>query len=323
MMPHHRQTRVSWYVGIVSFVALNAIIAQAPSQLSQAPDTARLAANIAFLSCLGASMLLYARGDVRKGFSAFTMLMSPLAIHYLAYPTPPLWRYLSACIIPATVYYSSIWKAREHPAKPPIGGIQKGIGNALHSPLIVILFLLPIVTFYNLLGGATSATENIVLACDSQPALEPTLITIETANKTIKCELVDNKMSPECYETDWQRIGRKSIQSGGESRECLFVHPRDNTRISIIYENITLKDALKVESAISDDMVVSNMKAVYVEIYVNDTFVRKITHPNARGWRSAVTDTSAWRGTGSSLKLTVSTDRDERRHFCYNIYTTD
>lgn len=128
----------------------------------------------------------------------------------------------------------------------------------------------------------------------------------------------DGTMPLDCCAEDWQRVRLDTIPGGGDERVCLFVHPRNNATVNLTYENIKLKKILSFTSAISDVVVTGSNAPVYMDVYVNDNLLQRITQEDRAGWFTTNIDTEQYANKLADVKLVISTDNNLQRHFCFD-----
>lgn len=150
-------------------------------------------------------------------------------------------------------------------------------------------------------------------------------IEIEKNKKNQKVEFTNGAISAWIFPEDWQQIKLRTMKSGGVEKICLFAHPRtrNGEKINIIYKNIELSKTLKILTGIYDDMVEQNLSPVYMDVYINNVFIKKITQPDEYGWLITNIDTQKNKNKSADIKFTVYSDNDKRRHFCFDAKVTD
>jgi len=148
-------------------------------------------------------------------------------------------------------------------------------------------------------------------------------IEIINGEKTERVQFSNGSMPADCCKEDWQRIRIDKIKSGGEEKICLFAHPRSNTKINLIYENIKLSKGIRFTTGISNNMVVGNLSPVYMDVYIENVFTKRIIQPDIKGWLTTDIDTSQYENELKELKLVVYTDYDGKRHFCFDAEVID
>ncbi|MFH0862977.1 MAG: hypothetical protein V1875_08115 [Candidatus Altiarchaeota archaeon] len=151
-------------------------------------------------------------------------------------------------------------------------------------------------------------------------AADPSIYMI-SASGTRRCGFTKGALSRDCYTEYWQKIERKVVTSGGQSRLCMFVHPRNGTTIELVFSGVRLGNRLTVSSAVADDKVGTTGGTVYLEVSVSGTALGKLTNPDKPGWVGASFDTSAYSSEDSEIRFRVSADNDERRHYCFDAKT--
>jgi len=151
---------------------------------------------------------------------------------------------------------------------------------------------------------------------------DPT-VSIGGVNGTVNCTFKEGQVGPECYSEDWQRIEWRTVADGGQSRRCLFAHPRNNESVTVTFRDVRLGESLDVTTAIVDDMARGDMSPVYVDVYVGGEYIGRVVQPDLAGWRDNIVGTSAYEGTTSDVKLVIYAEYDEKRHFCFNLGTLD
>ncbi|MBU2540078.1 glycosyltransferase family 39 protein [Patescibacteria group bacterium] len=149
------------------------------------------------------------------------------------------------------------------------------------------------------------------------------LIEIEKGRKTQKLEFLNGAISAWNCKKDWQRIRIDKITSGNKEKVCLFTHPRNNTKINLIYKDIKLSKSIKFSSGISDSMVIGDKSPVYMDVYIDNVFIKRIINPDTKGWLTTKIDTNQYENKSADLKLVVYTDYDEKRHFCFDAEVVD
>lgn len=133
----------------------------------------------------------------------------------------------------------------------------------------------------------------------------------------------DGSMAADCCTEGWQRIRLDSMVSGDQGRVCLFAHPRTNGTVSLTYKNIKVKRAISFATAFSDAVATGNNAPVFMDVYVNNTLVQRITQLDNRGWNITEVSTEQYQNKLSDVKLVISTDNDFQRHFCFDAQTVE
>jgi len=149
------------------------------------------------------------------------------------------------------------------------------------------------------------------------------LIEIEKDGRVQEAQFSNGSTSAWNFQEDWQQIRLDTKASGGIEKTCLFVHPRDNTKINIIYKNVKLDQIIKVLTSIADDMVDKNMSPVYMDVYINNVLIEKIIQPNEWGWLTTKISTNQYKDKLSDIKFTIYADLEKKRHFCFDAEVTD
>ena len=149
------------------------------------------------------------------------------------------------------------------------------------------------------------------------------LIEIEKNGKRKICQFRDGAINPDCYSYNWEKIRIRNMTAGGVSRLCLYVHPRTNTRISLFYKNIRLKNSLKFFTGIADRRVSDRYSPVYIDVFIDRKFVKRITQIDKKGWHEHYADTSDYFGRRSDVTLVVYSDHDVRRHFGFDAMVSE
>ncbi|TSC94264.1 MAG: hypothetical protein CEN87_559 [Parcubacteria group bacterium Licking1014_1] len=150
------------------------------------------------------------------------------------------------------------------------------------------------------------------------------LIEIEKNKKIKKIEFTNGAIGAWSFPEDyWKQIKIKSVKSGGVEKTCLFVHPRNNEKINIIYKNIEFGKTVKIFTGIADGMTGENLSPVYMDVYINDIFLKRITQPDEWNWLITKIDTSQYQNKSADIKFTIYADNDKKRHFCFDAEITD
>ena len=148
-------------------------------------------------------------------------------------------------------------------------------------------------------------------------------IEIVDGSKTEKVQFSDGSMPADCCKEDWQRIRLDEITSGGENKICLFTHPRNNEKINLTYKNIELSKSIKFTTGLSDNMVLGDLSPVYMDVYIDNVFLKRIIQPDIKGWFPTEVDTSQYKNKLADVKLVIYADYDEKRHFCFDAEVVD
>ena len=151
------------------------------------------------------------------------------------------------------------------------------------------------------------------------------LVEIITTNEHKTCQFSNGEISPDCYDKneDWQRIRLDKMKSGEVDKICLFAHPRNDTKINLIYENINLSKGIRFTTGISNNMVSGDLSPVYMDVYIDNVFTKRAIQPDIKGWLVTEVDTTQYENESKELKLVVYTDYDEKRHFCFDAEVVD
>lgn len=157
-------------------------------------------------------------------------------------------------------------------------------------------------------------SENTV----NQLILESPQVEIVKNNKTKKCDFANGTIKSDCFEEDWQKIQVDRKISGGEGKLCLFVHPRNDTKINITYNKIKLSEDLRINTGISDDRTVNSGNPVYMDVYIDNELEKRIINPDIKGWVATDINTQKYGDKEVSVKFVVYADDDDKRHFCFN-----
>ncbi|MBU0767036.1 glycosyltransferase family 39 protein [Patescibacteria group bacterium] len=148
-------------------------------------------------------------------------------------------------------------------------------------------------------------------------------VEVQTDNKTETFEFLNGSMFANCCKENWQIVRIDKIESGGESKTCLFTHPRNNANINVIYEDVDLKKQITFNTGIDDKGVQGDLSPVYMDIFINDQFTKRIIQPDKRGWITTEVDTEDYDGETAEIKLKVSAEHSEKRHFCFDAEIVD
>jgi hypothetical protein len=128
----------------------------------------------------------------------------------------------------------------------------------------------------------------------------------------------NGSLSPDCCTESWQIIRLDKITSADDSRVCLFVHPRSNATVNLTYKNIKLKKTINFSTAISDVVITGFNSPVFMDVYINNVLLERITQPDAKGWLNTNINTEQYENKLSDVKLVVSSDNNAQRHFCFD-----
>ncbi len=127
-------------------------------------------------------------------------------------------------------------------------------------------------------------------------------------------------MPADCCAEDWQRVRLERIAGLGQEKICLFVHPRNNATVNLTYDNIKLKKAIIFDTVISDSVVTATgeRSPVYMDVYVNNALLQRITQMDKKGWLTTDINTEQYENKLADVKLVVSSDNNFQRHFCFD-----
>ena len=189
--------------------------------------------------------------------------------------------------------------------------------------MILIISFIVIV----LLAGGFVLLQNQKIAGmqekDSRLILNNPKIEIIDSEKTESFQYSNGSMPLDCCAEDWQRIRLDKLIGGGQSRLCLFAHPRNNATVNLIYEKIRIKKAISFNTAIADIMVTGQNSPVYIDVYINDVFLERITQLDKRGWFAKDVSTENYENKLADIKLAISSDNNFQRHFCFDTEIID
>lgn len=155
-----------------------------------------------------------------------------------------------------------------------------------------------------------NGTENKNLIFDTSR------VEIQADNKTDVFEFKNGSIFSNCCKESWQRVRIDSIKSGDESNICLFVHPRENANVNLIYEDVELQKQIALKTGLHYKSIKDDLSPVYMDIFINDNFTKRIIHPNSDGWVTTEVDTSDYNGNTVDIKMMVTADNVMNRHFC-------
>ncbi len=149
------------------------------------------------------------------------------------------------------------------------------------------------------------------------------LIKIITNEKSKTCQFSNGTITSNCHDKEWQRIRIDKITSGDKDKICLFVHPRNDKKINLIYKNIKLDESIRFTTGISDNMAIGNLSPIYMDIYIDNEFVKRIIQPDKKGWLATEIDTDKYKNKSADVKLVIYADYVEKRHFCFDAEVVD
>ncbi len=149
------------------------------------------------------------------------------------------------------------------------------------------------------------------------------LVEIITGGERKTCQFLNGAITSNCYNKEWQRIRIDKITSGDEDKICLFVHPRNDTKINLIYKDVKLDESIRFTTGISDDMVIGNLSPIYIDVYIDNEFVKRIIQPDIKGWLATDIDTGKYKNKSVEVKLIIYTDYAGKRHFCFDAEVVD
>jgi hypothetical protein len=142
------------------------------------------------------------------------------------------------------------------------------------------------------------------------------------SNGMIKDCVFNGVLGKECYSEDWQRIEKRLMSSGGMVKPCIFVHPRDNTKIHLAFNKVPLKEGLNLVTGIEDGLVDGTWSPIYLDVYINGDLIGKVVQGDVSGWKTTPLSTSKYSGGVSDVSLVIYSDKDIKRHFCFNAFTS-
>ena len=194
---------------------------------------------------------------------------------------------------------------------------NKNLTLTLTIILVVVIFLAG--TFILLekqkIAGMVERSSRLIL---NNPEIE-----IIEGENVQSLQFFNGSVSADCCTESWQMIRLDKITSADDSRICLFVHPRENAAVNLIYKNIKLKKAIAFSTAISDVVVTGFNSPVYMDVYINNILLERITQPDVKGWLNTSISTSQYENKLADVKLVISADNNSQRHFCFDAETVE
>jgi hypothetical protein len=199
-------------------------------------------------------------------------------------------------------------------------GILEGAGRPTVTQVLVVMLGLGvlIVALGFLLELALGSESGGYLLDSRLPQ-----ITIIKDGRTIECGFADGEVSSDCYKHDRYKIRVDKITSGGVSRECLFIHPRNNVKINIIYGDVLFSNTLNFITAISEESIGREKSPVYMDVYIKEDFKKRVIQLDKKGWLTTDVDTRGYYNEVGDVKLVIYADQEMGRYFCFNVKTSD
>ncbi|GEM_PF-2422174 len=127
---------------------------------------------------------------------------------------------------------------------------------------------------------------------------------------------------PAAHRPRWNRVGRTTATLAGLTREVIWAHPVRHAALVIEYPHVPWSDELVLQYGLTDWAVRLKRGAdVIVHVELEDGPTLTLVQPNRPGWNEKVIPTESLRGRSGRLRLVITTERDTRRHFCFNGFT--
>ncbi|RMG54823.1 MAG: hypothetical protein D6723_04155 [Acidobacteria bacterium] len=127
---------------------------------------------------------------------------------------------------------------------------------------------------------------------------------------------------PAAHRPRWNRVGRTTATLAGMTREVIWAHPVTHADLIIEYPHVPWSDELVLQYGLTDWAVRWKRGAeVVIRVEVEGGPRLTLVQPNRPGWNETVISTDSLRGRSGRLRLIITTEKDTRRHFCFNGFT--
>ncbi|MEK7664984.1 MAG: hypothetical protein AAB361_02480 [Patescibacteria group bacterium] len=153
--------------------------------------------------------------------------------------------------------------------------------------------------------------------------LDNPIVEITEGGQTSSYQYSNGSISADCCTEDWQVVRLFAITAAGQVKPCMFTHPRADGIVALTYKNIKLKKTISFTTAIADAVVTGNNASVYMDVYVNNTLLQRITQTDAKGWFATDIKTDQYENKLADVKLVVSSDNVASRWFCWDAQTVE
>jgi len=125
-----------------------------------------------------------------------------------------------------------------------------------------------------------------------------------------------------CGADKWKVVARTRQKAGGELRDGLWLHPRDNGIVQVTFPQVPMGHHLEGYFGLTDLASGKNDFPSYLEVWVGGMPVlRRQIDGKMKGWAPFSIDTSAWSGQPADLTLRVETDKQRWRHLVLDAMT--
>lgn len=191
-----------------------------------------------------------------------------------------------------------------------------------------LIFVISIVVIIFLAGGLLILLQQQKMAGTQEGygrlILNNPIIEIKERDAIFYPQYSNGSMLIDCCGTeDWQRIRVDAITAGGQLAPCMYTHPRKDGTVTLTYKNINLKRTIDFTTAIADGAVTGNNAPVFMDVYVNNSPIQRITQPDRRGWITTSIDTSGYQNKSAEIKLVISSENISSRWFCWDAQTVE
>lgn len=142
-------------------------------------------------------------------------------------------------------------------------------------------------------------------------------VAVELGERRIECNLFDpagpRYNCPGLRE--WNHVGARMLNIGGQSRRCLWAHPITDGRV-VISAPWPRAHSLRLFHGLADTAVASaGGKPVHIELLAGERQIGRMVQRNLRGYNSQVVELGAEPADGR-LVIAITTPHDGARHFC-------
>jgi hypothetical protein len=207
------------------------------------------------------------------------------------------------------------WEARTRRWRGPVArGVARASGGLAAAAVVGGGLVLAI-------PGPRSVNGHEVVA-DASRLLDRGWAEIARESGPERCEPWNGERF-QCPRAHWNYVGRTAQTSGGLVRDCVWMHPVDEGRLTLHLPVFPLGDRLEGGFGLSDAAAaIRHGASVRLGVRVGKGEPAWFTAPPDKGWLAWSLDTPGRDGDATDLTIEVETANDGGRHFCFTAYST-
>jgi len=139
---------------------------------------------------------------------------------------------------------------------------------------------------------------------------------------SVPCQPFDGKRI-KCPGPEWNYAGRTIIVADHLLRDCIWLHPIQGARFSLVFEDVPLGDHIQGYFGMDDAAVdPPSRHTVTFHVMLDGEELERFTCPSRRGWFAWSVETPGRLGGRGTVTVQSSAPFTGRRHFCFTAYAT-